>query len=470
MLVIIKSLTGTCFELIVSAYETILSLKTKIQRLEGIPTSQQHLIWQNLHLEDDNCLRDYDIIDGCTLKLVLAMRGGPISTRKVSIDEELSTSNLFDDSINEDFSPPPTSTSKRRQVTLLVYREGDQINFFRVTNRGDGTLTPFSESYSDSTLNNYEDDNDDEVTSHAVQEMMTSPTPPKLRRVRKILENNLTATKMKQVRKQMQNVSLLGNSLKPNPPKMKKPENLRKLKPMTSPTDNDVIATSSDSKVRKSLFNRHDLYLKSYGLFQERNSKKVPKIFLDSELKQEENSFSRFPILQNKFETKTDLYQDHKYDRKPLEEVSENLCKKNIQNFTRGKLETRRNVIDFINKTVDSKTLQEIITTDEPSNSEQSICCKSKSALQRNAIVSCHGNQQLPTTLPPVKKSKKKRCFLCGKKTGLATSYVCRCGLNFCAIHRYAELHSCTFDYKSAGRKVLQTTNPVVQAPKLPKI
>ena len=31
----IESLTGTCFELIVSPYETILSVKTKIQRLEG---------------------------------------------------------------------------------------------------------------------------------------------------------------------------------------------------------------------------------------------------------------------------------------------------------------------------------------------------------------------------------------------------------------------------------------------------
>ena len=32
------------------------------------------------------------------------------------------------------------------QVTLLVYRDGDHLNFFRVVDRGDGTLTPFSES------------------------------------------------------------------------------------------------------------------------------------------------------------------------------------------------------------------------------------------------------------------------------------------------------------------------------------
>ncbi|XP_029421589.1 AN1-type zinc finger protein 4 isoform X3 [Nannospalax galili] len=78
--------------------------------------------------------------------------------------------------------------------------------------------------------------------------------------------------------------------------------------------------------------------------------------------------------------------------------------------------------------------------------------------------------------LPPVKallQTKRKiakHCFLCGKKTGLATSFKCRCGNNFCASHRYAETHSCTYDYKSTGRKYLQEANPVVNAPKLPKI
>lgn len=33
-----------------------------------------------------------------------------------------------------------------KQVTFLVYREGDRLNFFRVVDRGDGTLTPLSES------------------------------------------------------------------------------------------------------------------------------------------------------------------------------------------------------------------------------------------------------------------------------------------------------------------------------------
>lgn len=50
--------------------------------ITGIPIAQQHLIWQSMELEDDYCLHDYSIHDGATLKLVLAMRGGPINTRR----------------------------------------------------------------------------------------------------------------------------------------------------------------------------------------------------------------------------------------------------------------------------------------------------------------------------------------------------------------------------------------------------
>ena len=40
----------------------------------------------------------------------------------------------------------------------------------------------------------------------------------------------------------------------------------------------------------------------------------------------------------------------------------------------------------------------------------------------------------------------------------------------YCAIHRYAESHACTFDYKAEGRQIIARNNPVVTAHKLPKI
>jgi hypothetical protein len=78
----IETLAGTKFSLKVSKLETIQSIKLKIQRHEGIPISHQHLVWQSSELEDECSLNDYNIQNGATIKMVLALRGGPINTRR----------------------------------------------------------------------------------------------------------------------------------------------------------------------------------------------------------------------------------------------------------------------------------------------------------------------------------------------------------------------------------------------------
>lgn len=78
----IETLSGTQFSLKVSPLEPVHSVKAKIQRLEGIPISHQHLVWKTTELEDNCCLNDYNIPNGATIKMVLALRGGPINTRR----------------------------------------------------------------------------------------------------------------------------------------------------------------------------------------------------------------------------------------------------------------------------------------------------------------------------------------------------------------------------------------------------
>ncbi|XP_028609391.1 AN1-type zinc finger protein 4 [Grammomys surdaster] len=289
----IETLTGTCFELRVSPFEAIISVKGKIQRLEGIPICQQHLIWNNMELEDDYCLNDYNISEGCTLKLVLAMRGGPISTRKVPVEDPLrELAEYMDSSRDEAWE----RTSCNKQVTFLVYREGDQLNFFRVVDRGDGTLTPLSESL--------------------------------------------------RIRAGLCEVTL-----------------------------------------------------------------------------NEEEHFAK--------QTKE------------------------------GKL-LQASCRDFTHCVSSSRQLQ---TADYQA-------CIWNINLSPFGFLLGENIHHLPPVKAPLQTKKKitKHCFLCGKKTGLATSFECRCGNNFCASHRYAEAHGCTYDYKSAGRRYLQEANPVVNAPKLPKI
>ncbi|MFT7797246.1 AN1-type zinc finger protein 6-like isoform X1 [Arapaima gigas] len=70
---------------------------------------------------------------------------------------------------------------------------------------------------------------------------------------------------------------------------------------------------------------------------------------------------------------------------------------------------------------------------------------------------------------PDRPKKQKNRCFVCRKKIGL-TGFDCRCGNVFCSIHRYTDMHSCTFDYKAEAAEKIRKENPVVIAEKIHKI
>ena len=49
------------------------------------------------------------------------------------------------------------------------------------------------------------------------------------------------------------------------------------------------------------------------------------------------------------------------------------------------------------------------------------------------------------------------RCSVtnCKRKLHL-TAMTCRCNLQFCDIHRMPEDHSCSYDYRSEGRKAME--------------
>ena len=73
----------------------------------------------------------------------------------------------------------------------------------------------------------------------------------------------------------------------------------------------------------------------------------------------------------------------------------------------------------------------------------------------------------MSSSASPPKSSN--RCFTCQKKVGLL-GFKCRCDQTFCGAHRHADAHSCTFDYKAAGREELTKANPLVVTKKLQNI
>ncbi|XP_041755057.2 AN1-type zinc finger protein 6 isoform X2 [Coregonus clupeaformis] len=67
------------------------------------------------------------------------------------------------------------------------------------------------------------------------------------------------------------------------------------------------------------------------------------------------------------------------------------------------------------------------------------------------------------------KATKKNRCFSCRKKVGL-TGFDCRCGNVFCSMHRYSDIHNCTFNYKADAAEKIRKANPVCVGEKIQKI
>ena len=69
-----------------------------------------------------------------------------------------------------------------------------------------------------------------------------------------------------------------------------------------------------------------------------------------------------------------------------------------------------------------------------------------------------------------VKKIKRCNHDGCKKKLSL-TDFACKCGKTHCAEHRPAEVHNCSYDYKSTHNKfLLQTMDHAVVAKKIDMI
>eukprot|EP00118_Oscarella_pearsei_P026294 m.309728 g.309728 ORF g.309728 m.309728 type:complete len:440 (+) comp47509_c0_seq1:222-1541(+) len=437
--IFVETLTGTVFELHVSLFETINGVKEKLQRMESIPVPSQHLIYRGYELDNEVYLQDCGITNGSTIRLVISMRGGPINTTRRGFST--GTSFADDPSFREmakyveanpeeifDKIPRPKSSGSR-QVTLLVFRDGDQLNFFRVYDRGDGTLSPLSDASSCGD----DDSNIDEEDGDGGDYEPIS--------VEKILENEamlrrLTALKRKMLLRKCAGSHAVSTPVPPPKPKPKeKTTTTSSIEPRPPPTPKSKATKTwkSSRGPRKYVLSNAEAEASGSTLASELSA-------LSSAL------LPSLPVIGSQVSPPAPR-------RKLLQPI---LHKDDYRDSGASRLSQRSR-------------------TDLVSQERLSFRC---------GTIGRHCSQTMAPPvmhLPPIRglvpkkgtgpsSTTRSRCSVCQKKTTLVTSFSCRCGRNFCPIHRYAEMHNCTFDYKAEGRQFLKQANPVVQAPKLPKI
>lgn len=78
MQVKVKTLTGRDIPVDVEPNDRIIRIKEMMEEKEGIPPSQQRLIFNGSQLSDESTVQESNISAGASLHLVLTLRGGTL--------------------------------------------------------------------------------------------------------------------------------------------------------------------------------------------------------------------------------------------------------------------------------------------------------------------------------------------------------------------------------------------------------
>ncbi|EDO19317.1 hypothetical protein Kpol_1036p62 [Vanderwaltozyma polyspora DSM 70294] len=76
MYVKVKTLTGKEISVEIQGSDKVYHIKELLEEKEGIPPSQQRLIFQGKQIDDEQTVDSAKLTDGMQLHLVLTLRGG----------------------------------------------------------------------------------------------------------------------------------------------------------------------------------------------------------------------------------------------------------------------------------------------------------------------------------------------------------------------------------------------------------
>ncbi|XP_059608814.1 uncharacterized protein LOC132256421 [Phlebotomus argentipes] len=155
--IIVETLTGSELKVTVTDKDTVGYIKSRIQKYEGIPVGHQHLLYNHNELSDATEMKDVPLVKGSRLKLVLGLKGGPVSARRIVTLPDYE--NWFDlsDVLNTSRQEPLTISTPG--VKVLVYKDCKKnIHRLMKFRTGKNLLTKGSEEQTEAATNESQND------------------------------------------------------------------------------------------------------------------------------------------------------------------------------------------------------------------------------------------------------------------------------------------------------------------------
>ncbi|KAL1464127.1 hypothetical protein WDU94_003802 [Cyamophila willieti] len=486
--IFIETLTGSTFEMVVTPIDSIASIKAKIQRTEGVLVSQQHLLYNMQELDDQSTVQDYGIQDGSTIKLVLSMRGGPLGTarRVLPLDDVVKEFVELERNDIEDL--PPGS-----KLAIIVFRDDDSVNMFRVLEHNDGSFSPLSPS----------------STNIASTKTGDPKQGPSNNVVKSMNDNLKTKNKMEDLKFQLEALSL-----------QKKPDNSKNIDEELS----SVTSRFPPIKINQSSNSSKEQCAAAPALsqvpvlpqistaaamppppqFRPRSSPATTGKLTGEQICQ---------ILSDAGKHRSQLLSSHctssTINRLPQSSTSDMMdydawssrggggggvsgsgsggkTGSSLALYSPGPpsrsllnpLLSENNILAAHTPSAQTKKLPvneyKVVTPTSTSSmyklSPIASAASTPSTSNSVATPTPPSSQATESTLAVKKKStSRSRCSQCNKKLNISATYTCRCERLFCSKHRYSEAHACTYDYKKEGKKQIAEANPLVTAPKITK-
>lgn len=494
MEVLVETLTGTAFEMTVSPSDTIFAIKSKIFRVEGIPVSQQHLLYNLRELDDGLSLSEHSITDGAKLRLVLGLRVGPVSTRRLPPPEPWRDIDRLLRRSDDDDAEWGSSNCK---ATVLVFREGERVNLVRVSENRDGTYSPLDHAKYSSLRQLAEAEAGPSTSALAGAEAEAGGA---------LRDNARTLTKMQELRRRMETLSLQRRRhvVRGDKRDIKKTRSEETLSVPFLDETNDYPRNYTTYEDFTPLYDGNYTRYEYDCSFSDKYTLLPPIGRTDSDQSIQEITDERIKlsdalsgsilvksknedaILEECLDTDECLRQDSK-NMAPIAAEYGPLVSGSVYIGGGGwcsasALPVRAPLGDalFSSSTSDLETLKRnrILPALSRHRNREHLHLSdegldlSRHEPPRNLEIGSERRQRKidkinedRATEKIEKKITRIRCGLCRKRLSIATVHKCRCGQVFCAPHRYAEAHGCSYDYKACAPSA-----PPPRAPKLPEI